>query len=62
MKTFNASIDSKATLQQAWHAWIDLPNWPDHDPTLEWIKLEHFAEGAHGKLKPKNGPVSIDYC
>ena len=58
MKTFTASVDSKASLQQAWRAWIDLPNWPDHDPTLGWIKLDKFEEGARGKLKPKSAPFA----
>ena len=56
MKSFSADMTTKATPAQAWRAWTDLPNWNKHDPTIESITIGTFEEGAHAKLKNKNGP------
>ena len=58
MKSFSASSVTKATPKQVWKAWTDLPAWPKHDPSLDWLHIDIFAEGARGKIKPKKDPVS----
>ncbi|GHP00062.1 hypothetical protein KSF_101090 [Reticulibacter mediterranei] len=56
MKSFSSDTVTRATPEQAWRAWTDLPNWKKHDPTIESITLDCFENGARAQLKNKKGP------
>jgi len=59
MRTFSSDTKTTATPAQAWKAWTDLPNWKQHDPTIESITLDKFENGAKAKLVNKKGPGAI---
>jgi polyketide cyclase/dehydrase/lipid transport protein len=57
--TTKASAESRATTDQIWAAYEDVPGWTRWDHELDFCRLEGpFAQGSEGVLKPRGGPVS----
>ncbi len=52
------TIETKATPQDIWEIWKDVPNWNTWDHGIEFSTLNGpFQSGTTGTLKPKGGPL-----
>ncbi len=57
-----AESKAKASPQDVWDIWTDVPSWPKWDHELEYSQLNGpFKVGTKGKLKPKGWPAS-EFC
>lgn len=55
--TTTHTVTSTASPHAIWARLADVPNWPDWDHGVDWVRLDGpLAPGTKGTLKPDGGP------